>query len=78
MTFSTILQVIGAINGGAFALVALSDVIVGFFDVVTHKLGKYDTQPAREITKWWMWFREIYLEYRQFLDRISSYSRPDR
>ena len=68
---------VGMISSVAFIVVAAGDFLVGALNTLVSKTAsKSDDAFAQGVTLWWGAIKEIYEDFRNFLDRFSAFSRP--
>lgn len=68
---------VGMISTCAFIAIAAGDFLVGAMNVLVSKTAsKSDDAFAQGVTFWWGAIKEIYEDFRNFIDRFSAFSRP--
>lgn len=73
----TVLKILGIINGGAFVVLMVGDFVVKVIDkIVAKTTSTRDDAWVKKLDFWWISIKEIYEDYRQFFDKVSSFSRP--
>jgi len=68
---------IGMISTCAFIVVAAGDFLVNALNILVSKTtSTRDDAFAKSVSFWWGAVKEIYEDYRKFVDRFSVFSRP--
>jgi hypothetical protein len=72
-----VFQYIGMISAFSFVVVAGGDFIVRSLDIIVSKTSSTkDDAVVAKVDFWWTAIKEVYEEFRSFIDRFSAYSRP--
>ena len=68
---------VGMISTCAFVLIAAGDFLVNSLNIlVSRTASQRDDAFAQSVSFWWGAIKEIYEDFRKFLDRFSAFSRP--
>lgn len=69
--------IIGIISSLSFIFIAISDFLVASMDIiVTKTLRRRKHIAAKRLVFLWSLTKDVYEEFRKFIDRLSAYSRP--
>jgi hypothetical protein len=77
MDMQSLVQFIGAMSASSFILIMVGDFFTACGDVIVRDyLSKQDSSFAKKLVFLWFMSKDLYEEFRKFLDRLSAYSRP--
>jgi len=77
ITSDQFFQMIGAFSTASFLFVAFSDMLVHSLNIIVDKfLVPNPSIQAQRLVYIWGALKEIYEEFRKFMDKLSAYSRP--
>lgn len=77
LNLDQIFQIVGTVGTASFFFIAFSDMIVHSMDIMVQKfIAVKKSGAAKRLVYIWGALKEVYEEFRKFMDKMSAYSRP--